>query len=148
MCWFCPFVCVYIPVYQPDSTGNANLDPPTPADREVPNHGWRFLCVQGFLWMGSQGVLITAQMRMQMRTANRGFPKGTGFPKLWHLDIASFSAVIAAGIRAGKGSMGLDWRQRRRSLKRLARMASQSSASAHVSGRPEFRFNQIPLRSW
>ena len=30
-------------------------------------------------------------------------------PKSWHLDTASFSVVIAAGLRAGKGSMGLDW---------------------------------------
>ena len=35
---------------------------------------------------------------------------GKELPKLWHLDTASFSAVIAAGSKAEKGNMGLDWR--------------------------------------
>ena len=42
-----PFVCVSIPVGQPDpnSIANANLDPPTPADREVSIHDWRLVIV-------------------------------------------------------------------------------------------------------
>ena len=32
---------------------NAYPDPPIPADREVPIHGWCSLCVEGLLWMGS-----------------------------------------------------------------------------------------------
>ena len=32
----------------------------------------RLLCVEGLLWMGSQDVLSTAQIPMQMCTANRG----------------------------------------------------------------------------
>ena len=34
-------------------------------------------------------------------------PKGTELPKLWHLDTASFSTVIAAGSKAGKGQHGV-----------------------------------------
>ena len=54
-------------------------------------------------------------------------------PKIRHLDTASFLAVIATWLKAVKSSMGLDWRLRRKSLKRLATTASQSRASAHVS---------------
>ena len=53
--------------------------------------------------------------------------------KMWHLDTASNSAVIAAETRGKRCYIGLDWRLRRRSLVRLARTVSQSSASAHVS---------------
>ena len=36
--------------------------------------------------------------------------KGTELPKFRYLDTASFLAVIVAWLRAGKRSMGLDWR--------------------------------------
>ena len=36
--------------------------------------------------------------------------KSDGTSEFRHLDTASFSAVIAAWLRVGKGSMGLDWR--------------------------------------
>ena len=69
-----PHKCVCRCALQIGALNNSNPDPPTSADREVPNHDWPSLCDEDFLWMGSQGVLSsTAQiMRMQMRTANRG----------------------------------------------------------------------------
>ena len=55
MGWFCPFVCVSFPVGQPDP--NANPDPPTSADREVPIHGWRLVVAPCGLVMCAWRVL-------------------------------------------------------------------------------------------
>ena len=60
-------------------------------------------------------------------------PKGAELPKFLHLNTAFVLVVIAAGLREGKGGMGLDSRSRRISFKRLVRTVSQSSASAFVS---------------
>ena len=46
-----------------------------------------------------QRIMTSLDCRRQNRTK---------LSKLWHLDTASFSAVIAAGFSAGKGNMGLD----------------------------------------
>ena len=50
-----------------------------------------------------------------------------------------FFSGDCSGVKGRKGNIGLDWRERIISVKRLARAASQST---------EFRLNQISLRSW
>ena len=55
-------------------------------------------------------LLRTCAVQMVVTSSDCKRPRGTELPKLRHLDTASFSAVIVAWLRAGKGSMGLDWR--------------------------------------
>ena len=56
-----------------------------------------------------------------------------------------FFSGDCSGVKGGKGEHGVELAIKRRSFNRLARTASKSSASAHVSSRPEGRLNLISL---
>ena len=56
------------------------------------------------------GVNVIGHIDTLLRPCAPRGPDGTELSKSSHLDTASISAVIAAGSKAGKGNMGLEWR--------------------------------------
>ena len=70
----------------------------------------RTAAVNGVNGIGHIDTLLRTVLQRIMASSDCRRPKGTELPKFRYLDNAFFSVVIAAWLRAGKGSMGLDWR--------------------------------------
>ena len=91
MGWYCHVVCVSIPLGQPDPNliANANPDPPTPADREVPTYGWCLVIVPyGLVCLRVTRVLLSLSLTLTQ----------TPLPQLTNLWLVLGDSTLWAGF--------------------------------------------------